>query len=223
MRRDSGQAAPLYVVAVAGLLFVALLFFTFGEADIRRSGAQSAADAAALAAAKESRSLFEPDLLAHLEDPDFFDSVFNASFPNGPGNECGKASEFAELNDATDVRCRPLSDGRWGYQVSLRSAEGMSTDLVPGTKGKKASAVAVAVIEPRCAFVADPDSSEEPEPDPDGGATTEEPDPDPEPEAPTAPIGTVRCEGGAEWGVGLGGRDLMPDMADLFSVRLAED
>ncbi|THA65286.1 hypothetical protein E6P78_18555 [Streptomyces sp. A0958] len=207
---DSGQAAPLYIAAVAGLLFLALIFFTFGEADIQRNGAQSAADAAALAAAKESRSLLESDLKAHLTDPDYFEYVFNAPFPGGPGNACGKASAFAALNKARVVRCRQLSDGRWGYEVSLKSDKGMSTDLIPGTEGKQAEAEAVAVVEPRCRFIPDPDS--------DPGS-----DQDADPDAAAASIGKVRCDGGPDWSLDPEDLALMPGVADLFSVRLAED
>ncbi|WP_405899630.1 pilus assembly protein TadG-related protein [Streptomyces sp. NBC_00727] len=210
MKCESGQATPLYIAAVTGLLFVALIFLTFGEADIQRNGAQGAADAAALAAAKESRSLLAPDLEAHLADPDYLDSVFNAAFAGVPGAACGKASEFAALNKASGVRCRPLTDGRWGYEVSLTSDKGMSTNVIPGTAGKKAKAVAVAVVEPRCTFIPAPDS------DPDEG-------PDPTPDTPDTPIGRVRCDDGLEWGIDPEGTESMPDMADLFSVHLAEN
>ncbi|MEU3221592.1 pilus assembly protein TadG-related protein [Streptomyces sp. NPDC006976] len=205
---ESGQAAPLYVAAVVGLLFVALILLAFGEADIHRNGAQSAADAAALAAAKESRSLLEPDLKAHLADLEYFDSVFNTAFLGGRGDACGKAFAFAGRNNATDVRCRPLADGRWGYEVRLKSSKGMSTNSVPGVGGKKAEAQAVAVVEPRCTFVPDPDS---------------DPDAVPDPDAEAASIGKVRCDGDLEWSVDPEDLTLMPDVADLFSVRLAED
>ncbi|MGW1184583.1 pilus assembly protein TadG-related protein [Streptomyces drozdowiczii] len=211
---EAGQAAPLYIAAVAGLLFVALVLFAFGEADVQRNGAQSAADAAALAAAKESRSLVESELKAHLADPDYFRTVFSTSFLGEPDNSCWKASVFATRNKASAVRCRPLADGRWGYEVRLQSDKGMSTDIVPGTEGKKAEATAVAVVEPRCTFVA----AESPAPSPDPSAG---PDVDPGPAA--ASIGKMRCDGGLDWTVDPEESVLMPDAAALFSVRLAED
>lgn len=213
-REDWGQAAPLYIAAVAGLLFVALVLFAFGEADIRRNGAQSAADAAALAAAKESRSLLEPDLKAHLLDPEYFESVFSASFTGGADNACSKASDFAARNKSSVLRCRPLADGRWGYEVRLKSDQGMSTDIVPGTEGRKAEAAAVAVIEPRCAFV----PAETPAPDP-----TPDPDASPDPDPAAVSIGEVRCDGGPDWSLDPEDPTLMPDVTDLFTVRLAED
>lgn len=212
--RDSGQAAPLYIAAVAGLLFIALVFFAFGEADVQRNGAQTAADAAALAAAKESRSLLEPELKAHLTNPDFFVSVFNAPFLGASGNACGKAFAFAAANKASDVQCRQLSDGRWGYEVRLKSNKGMSTNIVPGTEGKSAEAEAVAVVEPRCTFIPAPGGDS----DPDSGADAE-----PDPDAAGASIGKVRCDGDLEWAVDPEDLTPMPDVADLFSVRLAED
>ncbi|TRV79434.1 hypothetical protein FKN01_09750 [Streptomyces sp. 130] len=208
--KDWGQAAPLYIAAVAGLLFAALVFFAFGEADIRRNGAQSAADAAALAAAKESRSLMETDLKAHLADPEYFESVFSTSFLGGVGNACSKASDFAARNKAGGVRCRPLADGRWGYEVRLKSAKGMSTDIVPGTEGRRAEAMAVAVIEPRCVFV--PKETPAPDSDPDADANP-----------PSVSIGRLRCDGDLDWSVDPEDPTLVPDMADLFTVRLAED
>ncbi|MCX0245742.1 pilus assembly protein TadG-related protein [Streptomyces drozdowiczii] len=219
MKRESGQATPLYIAAVTGLLFVALIFLAFGEADIQRNGAQSAADAAALAAAKESRGLLAPDLEAHLTDPDYLDSVFNAAFVGVTGDACGKAADFAARNRASEVRCRPLADGRWGYEVSLRSDKGMSTNVIPGSAGKKATAVAVAVVEPRCTFIPDPGSDPDEDPSPDPSPT---PDPD-APDTPDKPIGKVRCDGGLEWGIDPEGTEPMPDMADFFSVHLAEN
>ncbi|WP_330313494.1 pilus assembly protein TadG-related protein [Streptomyces sp. NBC_00523] len=216
---ESGQAAPLYIAAVAGLLFLALVLFAFGEADVQRNGAQSAADAAALAAAKESRSSLEPDLMAHLTDPDYFEAVFNARYLGVPGDACWKASEFAALNKAGSVRCRQLS-GRWGYVVRVRSGKGVSTDIVPGVKGEKAEAEAVAVVEPRCSFTQEPENTPVPGSSPDEDTGTDE---DPDPGATAAPVGKVSCDGGEEWVVDPEDLALMPDIADLFSVHLAEN
>ena len=48
---------PLYIWLVTGLLLLALTFFVFAQAAVVRSGAQSAADAAALAAASPRRAI----------------------------------------------------------------------------------------------------------------------------------------------------------------------
>lgn len=194
--RESGQAAPLYITAVAGLLFLALVFFAFGEADVRRNGAQTAADASALAAAQESRGQLKLDLKAHITDAAYFTYVFNTPFP-GSFNGCWKASGLAAQNDAGDVDCGWLFDGRWGFRVAVKSIKGMSANLVPGTEGKKAEAEAVAVVESRCKFIPNPDTT---------GTS----------------IGTVVCDG-LKWVVSPKDLALMPDMAELFRVRLAED
>ncbi|MFI2778439.1 pilus assembly protein TadG-related protein [Streptomyces sp. ALB3] len=180
---------------MAGLLFLALVFFAFGEADVRRNGAQSAADASALAAAQESRDQLEVDLRAHILDRAYLTHLFNGPFP-GTYNGCAQASRFAARNDAGDVDCAMLFDGRWGFRVGVRSNKGMSANLVPGTEGKRAEADAVSVVKSRCKFIPNPD------------ATGLSP-------------GTVVCDSRV-WVINPKDLALMPDMSDLFSVRLAE-
>ncbi|WNI22771.1 pilus assembly protein TadG-related protein [Streptomyces sp. ITFR-16] len=197
MKHENGQAAPLYVTAVTGLLFLALVFFAFGEADVQRNGAQSAADASALAAAKQSRSLMSLQLKANVMNRAFYIAAFNAPFLGGV-NGCGNAYDFAGRNDARITMCRPLYDGRWAYRVNLKSDKGMSANLVPRTEGEKAKADATAVVESRCKFI-------------------------PNPVMTSPSIGEVICNSGLVWTVSPKDLATMPDMADLFSVRLAED
>ena len=196
MKSETGQAAPLYITAVVGLLFLALIFFAFGEADVRRNGAQSAADAAALAAAQESRRLEEVDLRAHIMDRVYLTILFNGPFP-GTHSGCGQASRFAAQNDATRIECRPLFDGRWGFSVGVRSNKGMSANLVPGSEGKRAEAKSAAVVESRCKFIPNPDLTS------------------PSP-------GTLACDTKV-WVIDPKDMALLPDMTDLFTVRLTED
>ncbi|WUW21925.1 pilus assembly protein TadG-related protein [Streptomyces sp. NBC_01463] len=197
-RRESGQAAPLYITAVTGLLFLALIFFAFGEADVKRNGAQSAADASALAAAKESRTLLGLELKVRVMDRAFYTEVFNAPYVGLPG--CYKAISFAAQNDARiePNGCNPLTGLDWGYKVKLRTNKAMSANLVPGTEGKRAKATAAAIVEGHCKFIPNP--------------------------IPTSPsIGEVVCTTGLTWVVSPQSLAIMPDMADLFSVRLVED
>ncbi|MFI6646201.1 pilus assembly protein TadG-related protein [Streptomyces sp. NPDC050529] len=197
LRSEAGQAAPLYITAVTGLLFLALVFFAFGEADVQRNGAQTAADATALASAKDSRKLLKFDLMAHVMDRGFYTEVFNTPYVGMDGCTTGRA--FGRMNDATSVDCHPVGDMRWGYEVELKSKKGMSANLVPGTKGKQASAEAVAVLDNRgCKFV-------------------------PNPIITSSSIGTVGCVSGLVWVVSPQGLAAMPDMTLLFDVRLAED
>ncbi|MFE6978863.1 pilus assembly protein TadG-related protein [Streptomyces sp. NPDC057682] len=195
LRNEAGQAAPLYITAVTGLLFLALIFFAFGEGDVKRNGAQSAADSAALAAAKESRSLLKLDLKAHVMDRAYYIAVFNAPFVGFDG--CVNAMSFAAQNDST-ARCRGLYDGRWGYHVVAKSNKRMTANLVPGVKGKRAEAEATSAVINRCKFVPNPDLT-------------------------STSIGTVFCKSGLVWVVSPKDLATMPDMTQLFDVRLVED
>ncbi len=200
---------------VAGLLFLALAFFAVGQAGATRNDAQAAADAAALAAAQESRDLFRDGLLGGLLDPEFLDDVFNGQ-PVGTGNGCQAAARFADQNgaDVLPGECQQLSDGRWGFRVGARSQEPMGDSVLPGTEDEYAEARATAIVEPRCGFT----PAEDEPPPPADGDEPENPD-DAEPASP----GTLACDGGLIWDIDPEQLDLLPDMADLFSVRLAQD
>ncbi|MCX5142542.1 pilus assembly protein TadG-related protein [Streptomyces sp. NBC_00338] len=198
MKSEAGQAAPLYITAVTGLLFLALIFFAFGEADVKRSGAQTAADSSALALAKESRSLMELDLKAHITDRAFYISAFNLPFLQGY-TICPKAAGFAASNGASLEGCDgPTVKGRWGFHVAVRSNKPVTANLVPGAKGKRARTKATAIVESRCKFVPNPDIT-------------------------SSTIGTVGCDSGLVWVVSPKDVAKMPPMTDLFSVRLVED
>ncbi|MFF5634149.1 pilus assembly protein TadG-related protein [Streptomyces sp. NPDC012825] len=209
---DSGQAAPLYIAAVVGLLFLALMFFAFGQADIRRNETQTAADAAALAAAMDSRDGLEEDLHLNVLDPDWLKNLVNGVV-RSPEAGCAKASRFAAENDAQNIGCAPLADGRWGVTVKVKSEKPVGKSIVEGTEGQHAEATATAVVESRCVF----EPNEPTEKPPTGG---EDEDPEEEEEKPSP--GQFSCDG-EKWVIDPMRLDLLPDMADLFDVRLAED
>ncbi|MCG3041524.1 pilus assembly protein TadG-related protein [Streptomyces sp. S1A] len=210
-RHEEGQAAPLYITAVVGLLFLALAFFAFGQADVNRNGAQTAADAAALAAAKDSRDQLRGGFLENILDGDYLDDLVNGNAP-GTRSGCDAARRFAGLNEArTDAggfSCRPLPGSRWGFTVEVESRESMGESIIPGTDGKHAKATATAVVEPRCRF--------EPGEDEDRGGD----EPDEDEERKPSP-GRIDCDG-RDWVIDPENLDFLPDMADLFSVRLSE-
>ncbi|WP_328397015.1 pilus assembly protein TadG-related protein [Streptomyces sp. NBC_00390] len=202
-REDRGQATPLYMTAVVGLLFLVLVYFAFGQADLIRSGTQTAADAAAIAAAQDARDQLEvADFLDDLED------LVAGEVPSPPGS-CGQAVRFAARNDAT-VTCDELTDGRWGFTVLATSGRPMGSSVIDGTEGEHATARATAVVEPRCTFEPLPEDSGEP------------PVEDDEDEEPTPSPGSIVCDS-QSWDIDPERLDLLPDMADLFTVRLAED
>ncbi|MFI5827178.1 pilus assembly protein TadG-related protein [Streptomyces sp. NPDC051578] len=143
---DRGQAFPIYAVVVVGLLFAAFAFFAVAQAAVTRSDAQGAADAAALAAAKDARDHLAAGLvLADLQPEDWAEVLNGRLFD--PGGACGKASSFAEQNGAKASSCT-VSDLRFMVVVETRRSVGIS--VVPGTDVQHAIADATAVIEPRC-------------------------------------------------------------------------
>ncbi|MFH8593753.1 pilus assembly protein TadG-related protein [Streptomyces rimosus] len=235
--RDSGQAFPVYIVAVAGLLFLALAFFAVGQAAAVRNSAQTAADAAALAAGQKYRDQLTTKLLDAVRTGapwrDFLDGR------GVPGDEaCTNAQWFAGRNDA-DATCTPGSyPTSFAVQADTRKTVGRS--VIPGTEGKHASARAKAVVEPRCA------AGPQREPGPpgtgqdegrgqggdqgqsggqgqneDGDPPAGEPAPGDGP-APGPPLDLV-CEHGKKWTIDPADpRGELPEASDLFSVRLAE-
>lgn len=159
---DRGQVFPLYALVVVGLLFAALAFFVFGQAAVVRSDAQGAADAAALAAAREARDNLLPGLdLATLKPEDWQDVLEGKSFAEGA---CGAAEEFARLNDATGTCTRSLL--RFSVEVTTNGTVGDS--VVPGTRDMHGKARAVAEVVPRCELGPAPIPSATPTPAPTG-------------------------------------------------------
>ncbi|WP_236240182.1 pilus assembly protein TadG-related protein [Streptomyces sp. CC228A] len=214
VRNEEGQAAPLYITAVVGLLFLALLYFVFGKADVRRNEAQTAADAAALAAAMDSRNGLKIGFLDKILDPDGLKDLIRGDVP-GKTRGCNEAYRFAERNGAQtgSVVCDPLYDGRWGFTIELKSGQTVGDSALPGTENRRATASATAIVEPLCRFKPNEDAEipEEPGDDDEPGEEEEKPSP-----------GTIQCDG-KDWIIDPANLDLLPDMADLFRVRLAED
>ncbi|MFJ3828423.1 pilus assembly protein TadG-related protein [Streptomyces sp. NPDC090046] len=143
---DRGQAFPIYVVLVAGLLFAALAYFTIGKAAIVRSNAQGAADAAALAAAREARDTLVPGLDLATLSPEDWEQVLLGNRFDASGGACVAAQDFAVMNDAT-VAC-DVSGTRFTVRSTTNGTVGDS--VVPGTSGKRGEADATAEIVPRC-------------------------------------------------------------------------
>lgn len=206
---DSGQAFPIYITVVAGLLFLALVYFAVGQAAATRNGAQTAADAAALAAAQDAREQLRDGWLKVILDPtawgryldgeDYLESL-----------ACARAATFAGKNEAElwGDGCTRLPVGEEGFSVEIRTLNTVGESLIPGTQNRHAMASAKAVIEPRCVFDA-------PEPEPDSTPTpTESPRPDDE------PILGLSCDGDP-WEIDPA-RPRLPSAADLFTVRLAD-
>ncbi|MGA5269006.1 pilus assembly protein TadG-related protein [Streptomyces lydicamycinicus] len=213
-RRDEGQAFPLYIVAVGGLLFLALAFFAVGQAAATRNGAQTAADAAALAAGQKYRELLRKSVLDGLRDGSYqTDPTAWEELLNGRGAPSGAACEsagwFAGRNGAelSGPRCTPDSwPTSFAVQVTTRNPVGDS--VIPATSRKHASAEAKSVVGPRCTL--DPATDDTGGTDDEGGKGGKDED---------APV-EITCDG-TRWTLDPRHLEELPDAADLFSVRLA--
>jgi len=192
-RGDSGQAFPIYITVVAGLLFLAFAYLAVGQAATTRSDAQTAADAAALAAALETRDQLAGEWLDNVQDPAAWQGIFDGAVQ--VTDSCWRAHQLAAQNDA-DVRgCEP--DGLLGYVVDVETDETVGDSIVPGTEEIHAEASAKAVIEPRCTF----------EPPAEDAGDDELP--------------TLSCED-QDWELSPDDLTDLPAPEDLFEVHLAD-
>ncbi|MGD3107906.1 pilus assembly protein TadG-related protein [Streptomyces sp. YGL11-2] len=216
-RRDAGQTLPIYIVAIGGLLFLALAFFAVGQAAATRNGAQTAADAAALAAGQKYREELGTSFLDALRnstgDPTAWQDLLNGrGAPSAAA--CRSADWYAGRNDAAVSSCTPDS---WptSFAVTVKTRNTVGRSVIPGTEDEHAAARAKAIVEPRCTLGA-------PTPPP---GTLPAPTPTPTPTGDgkgtgSAPI-TLTCDGKG-WTLDPAHLRALPAAADLFSVRLAQ-
>ena len=143
---ESGQAAPLYIVMVASLLFLALAFFAVGQAGATRNSAQSAADAAALAAAQESRrSVPASSWGTSLTRTSWTTSSTVTQWVRG-GCEARPALLPRMRPTGWPMRCEPgAADGVSPFTLSPKQTVGDS--ILPGTEGEYGQAQATAIVE----------------------------------------------------------------------------
>ncbi|MFF9205744.1 pilus assembly protein TadG-related protein [Streptomyces sp. NPDC014986] len=191
---DVGQAFPIYITVVGGLLFLAFAYFAVGQAAANRNDAQTAADAAALAAAQDRRDQLAGAWVQNLVDPTMWQGIFDGE-AEGLSLSCWRADQLAAQNDAVVLSCLP--DGPLGYTVTVETNDTVGDSIVPGTEDEKSTETATAVIEPRCGFK------------PSTGEAAED----------TLPL--LTCEG-TEWELDPEDpEELLPKPEDLFDVHLA--
>ncbi|GGW64365.1 hypothetical protein GCM10010340_48340 [Streptomyces griseoloalbus] len=180
---------------VGGLLFLAFAYFAVGQAAANRNGAQTAADAAALAAAQDRRDQLAGAWVQNVLDPTRWQDIFDGK-ADGLGLSCWRADQLAALNDAAVLSCLP--DGALGYTVVVETNDTVGDSIVPGTEDKKSQEKATAVIEPRCGFELPTEAAEKD----------------------TLPL--LTCEG-KEWELDpKDPEELLPEPEDLFDVHLAD-
>ncbi|WP_324787399.1 pilus assembly protein TadG-related protein [Streptomyces sp. H51] len=146
---DAGQAFPIYITVVAGLLFLAFAYLAVGQAAATRNGAQTAADAAALAAAQDLRDKLAGKWVEDVLDPTKWQDVFDGNLI-GLEPSCWRADALAGRNGAHVEKCTPK--GLLGFTVDVETDKPVGDTIVPGTENKYATASATAVIEPLCTF-----------------------------------------------------------------------
>ncbi|MBN0045299.1 hypothetical protein JS756_14510 [Streptomyces actuosus] len=144
---DSGQAFPIYITVVGGLLLLALAYFAVGQAAAIRNGAQTAADAAALAAALDTRDQLADQWKLDVRDPTKWQDIFHGEAAVAPS--CWRAHQLADQNGA-HAFCAPK--GPLGYEVQVETNKSVGDSVVPGTESLHATATAKAVIRPLCTF-----------------------------------------------------------------------
>lgn len=224
-RHDAGQAFPIYIVMVAGLLFLAFAFFAVGQASATRNGAQGAADAAALAAAQEARHDLAVPFLAALREPNGLNEFLehHRYFEAG----CWKARQLASANDShlhsDDPFHRPLCGWDEGFlrdrvTVSVETDYTVGSSVIPSTKTTHGKAAATAVIEFRCS----PELKDAPSDDP---GSDEGDDGEGQSGKPGLPIPALDCDGQED---GLEVDPAHPELWDdvaktIFAVHLIDD
>jgi hypothetical protein len=192
---DAGQAFPIYITVVGGLLFLAFAYFAVGQAAANRNGAQTAADAAALAAAQDKRDQLAGAWVKDVLDPTKWRGIFEGN-AEGLEPSCWRAHELAEQNDAQVLSCGP--EGLLGFTVKVETNKSVGDSVVPGTAERKSDAFATAVIVPRCDF----------------DAPAEDAAPDVLPQ--------LLCEDRKNWELDPDDLDVLPKPEDLFDVHLAD-
>ncbi|MFD8893185.1 pilus assembly protein TadG-related protein [Streptomyces sp. NPDC059566] len=214
--RDEGQAFPIYVVAVTGLLFAAFAFVVVGMAGATRSDAQGAADAAALAAAQEARdNAFEGMNLLTLTQGDW-EEILRGGRLVAVG-ACAKADTFAAMNDAT-ATCEPNTPE---FTVSVTTIGTVGDSVIPGSEAIHGKAEATAVIEPRCSLK--PGATPTPSPTPTPTPTPSSTPPPGGGDAGTPPSVEFRCKGGVALTFDPTKPGSLTRLArKLFSVRLTD-
>ncbi|GCB46345.1 hypothetical protein SNL152K_3643 [Streptomyces sp. NL15-2K] len=180
-------------MVVAGLLFLAFAYLAVGQAAANRNGAQTAADAAALAAALDTRDQLAGKWVEDVLDPTKWQAIFDG---NGvPYDGCGRAVQLAAQNDAGVNDC--WSPKLLEYTVEVQTNKTVGDSIVPGTEGKKSTASSTAVIEPLCTFKLPGEGA--------GGDVLPE----------------LTCKD-ADWELDPDDLADLPDPEDLFDVHLAD-
>jgi uncharacterized membrane protein YgcG len=233
---DAGQAFPIYLTAVAALLFLALAFFAVGQAGATRNGGQTAADAAALAAAQDYRDQLGTALLKAVTDGSALEDLLNGRGVGGTG-ACDEAQWFAAQNGADVTDCEGPEYLPTSFTVTVKTQKPVGKTVIPGTESRHAEAKAKAVIGPRCTLQPPAEPTPTPRPTPpgdddgdngggdNGGGDNGGGDNGGGGDGPGGgdekPSLSLMCDGRAVT-IDPARPELFPDVKDVFSVHLAD-
>lgn len=196
-------------MVVAGLLFLAFAYFAVGQASMKKNEAQTAADAAALAAAQDARDEWSwPGAF----DFDAWDDLLSGR--DIKLGSCSAADRLAAANDAHRVTCDPDFWPEASYTVTVETNQTVGSSVIASTKTQKAEATARAVIEPRCRIEEDTRPAPSPPADDDDGDTDESEE--------QKAYKAVCDDEDLDFDIDPKNLSLLPDLADLFSVHLAD-
>ncbi|MDX3456948.1 pilus assembly protein TadG-related protein [Streptomyces sp. ME02-8801-2C] len=188
---------PIYIWLTGILLFAAVAFFVFAQAASVRNGAQSAADAAALAAAQDARDEMVDGLVAAIEADDDWLDWLDGDEPVGDGAQAAAQALAADNDSSLDGEAvQVVQDGYPGFRVNIQTNYTVGNSIIPGTESMRGKAHATAVVQPRCENVPPVDPLDPFELDCDGETVTIDP--------------------------GHFNPDDFPDASVLFSVHLVE-
>lgn len=160
---------------MVGLLFLGLVLFAVGQAGATRGGAQTAADAAALAAAQDHRDALREELLAAIASGAEWQDVLEGDGTGSP-RACDEARWYAGQNDADVTECTVTGRFVPAFRVEVRTRYTVGDSIVPGTESQHAEAEATAEVEPRCVRLP-PRPTPSPTPTPRPTATGDDGDP----------------------------------------------
>ncbi|WP_225847681.1 pilus assembly protein TadG-related protein [Streptomyces sp. HPF1205] len=181
---DRGQTVGIYIVAMAALFFLAFAYFAVGQATVTRNSAQTAADAAALAAARDYRDQMKGDFLKDLTGGDLqgLGQLLNLTGERQDPTAQTAAEEYADDNGATVTGFDNPSDSPPTFTVAVQTKGTVGPSVIGSTKDRRAVAKATAVVEPRCTLDdqglgGSPTGGQQSGGQDSGGAQTESPQP----------------------------------------------
>ncbi|MEU4352144.1 pilus assembly protein TadG-related protein [Streptomyces sp. NPDC023838] len=207
---------------MAGLLFLAFAYFAVGQAAVKRNEAQTAADAAALAAAQDFRDQLRTGLLGTFDFERWQKLLDGDAGGLIPHSSCSAASDLASRNDATADTCELSFQPEPTYRVTVQTNKTAGHSVIAATQDQKGAAKAAAVVVPRCHLQKAPGTGPTGEPPEPGPGSPPSQSPGPGGPGDEQKAYRLVCDNKRDVEIDPGHLDLLPKASDLFSVHLAD-